>query len=110
MGAPNLLVKRALPLGVIHVEVLGAKTSTALSQYEKIKITKTGYLWGYLRLVLMEGVSQKLVKENLGYIDKGYKIVSISEDLIVLKKPKQIKLADEFIKNKQSGKWEAVKN
>lgn len=108
MGKPNLLVKRNLPLGVIHVEILG--TATAVNQYERIKITKTGYLWGYLRLVLIEGQNQKLVKENLGYIEKGFKIASIAKDLIVLKKPnKKTVLGEEFVQNKEAGVWQREK-
>ena len=105
MGKPNLLVKRNQPLEIIHVEALG--TAMSINQYEEIKITKTGYLWGYLRLVLIEGQNQKLVKENLGYIEKGYKIESVTKDLIILKKPKAKRvLSSEFVQDKKAGTWQ----
>lgn len=108
MAVASILIQRSFDDVAI---VTPAVNPLAFISYVKLRVSKAGYLWGSIRIALIEGKAGDLKEENLGFIGKGYLIQSAADERIVLKKPRRGRILYKDIeRNQETGQWEDLAN
>lgn len=109
MEAASIVVKRARQGNVVDTAVVSpAINPFAFICYKKMKITKGGYLWGFIEIALIEGKVGDLKGENLGFIGTGLLLEDVNDKEITLRRRKPgRKLYSEFKRNKENT-WDGI--
>jgi len=88
MATPSIIVKTSDIGETKHIEPLHNRLQ--FEGYEYVKVTKTGYLWGGIRVMLLKNYPNgKMITEQIGFIGTGYFFESMTAELIVLRKKKK---------------------